>query len=181
MISNRYRMNSELKNLYDQVLKDRTTVLQEVYVLTEQQYRSNPRPGKWSISQILTHVLTSEQLSLGYMMKKAKGIDAVGNSGILESIKMWLLKVSQRMPINYSAPKVVVANTPEALSKEALRQKWLQHLHDLNAFLETIDDKNIRKKIYKHPVAGRLDARQALQFFQEHFHHHMPQIWRCVQ
>ncbi len=174
-------MNSDLKIQFEVIRKERTTVLQEVSSLTEEQFNFSPHLGKWSISQILTHVLTSEQLSLGYMTKKAKVIHTLDDSGWIESLKMLLLKVSQRIPLKYKAPKVVVASTPAALSKEELSQRWHHQLNELKDFLETIEDKHVRKKIYKHPIAGRLDVRQALQFFQEHFHHHLPQVWRLLE
>ena len=173
-------MNLELKILFDRVSTDRLKLLQEVALLSNEKFTSCPQAGKWSISEILTHVLTSEKLSLGYMLKKSNRINELNDSGPWESLKMMLLKMSQRLPLKFKAPKVVVDHTPEALSKGALTNAWHQHLNELQTFLETIEDKNIRKKIYKHPFAGRLDARQALQFFQEHFHHHLPQVRKLL-
>src|SRR5688572_8371178 len=115
-------------------------------------------PGKWSISQILTHILVAEQLSMLYMKKKSLGIDQVGNSGLIASLRIGLLKISQRIPaIKFKAPKVVLEHTPAALSLSELSEKWEAHRQKLKAFLESIEEKNKRKLIYKHVIAGRLD------------------------
>lgn len=143
-------------------------------------YNQPPAPGKWSISQILTHILTSERLSIGYMKKKSQGIDQIKNSGPVESMRLWLLILSQRIPVKYNAPKVLVQNTPEALPLEELIPKWNSVREELKTFLDSIEEKNVRKVIYKHPFAGRLDAQQAMVFLKEHINHHTPQIDRIV-
>jgi hypothetical protein len=115
-------------------------------------------------------------MSLNYMKKKIQGIDKLKNSGWTESGKIVVLKISQRLPFKYKAPKQVLENTPNTLSVDELREQWDIVRNDLQIFLNNIEEKNCRKMIYKHPVAGYLDATQALMFFREHIHHHMPQI-----
>ena len=99
-------------------------------------------------------------------------------NGELEII--FLLKISQRVPLKYKAPKAVVQHTPEPLSLSELKEQWNSLRNDLRDFLEKIEDKNIRKKIYRHPV-GRFNVVQAVTFFREHFQHHLPQIKRLLQ
>ena len=94
---------------------------------------------------------------------------------------MEILKWSQRLPfLKYNAPKHVVANTPEALPLEELERRWNTERLELSAFLGTVKDKDLRKLIYKHPVAGRFDVVQCLVFMREHYHHHLPQIKRLL-
>jgi hypothetical protein len=135
----------------------------------------------WSAGQILTHLLTSEQMSLGYMKKKSLGIDNLSNSGISEAIKIQVLKISQRLPIKYKVPEILSEKTPPAFPINELITNWNAARQDLKDFLEKISDNNIRKKIYKHPVAGMLNIAQALQFFDEHIHHHKPQIKKLIR
>lgn len=173
-------MNAELRELFGDIEYQRQQILQQVSALTPDRFHRSVN-GKWSVAHILTHLMTSERLSLGYMKKKSLGVDQVGNSGLLESIKSLSLKLSQRLPfMRYKAPKYVVENTPQALPFEDLSRDWTALRVELEKFLENIDDKNIRKKIYKHPVAGRLDVVQAVSFFREHIIHHLPQIKRLL-
>ncbi len=140
-----------------------------------------PSPAKWSIAQILTHIVTSEKLSIGYMKKKMLGIDQLNNSGIAGSLRFTLLQLSQRIPVlKFRAPKVVLTNTPQALPIDELISQWDALRNDLKSLLESIEEKNVKKAIYKHPLAGRLDAAQATAFFYEHIHHHWPQIKRLL-
>jgi len=113
--------------------------------------------GKWSVSQILTHLVTSERMSLIYMKKKSQDIDQVDNSILIESFKLLALKMSQRLPLRYKAPRVLV----EPMLLPAVIKKWNTVRMDLYTFPEAMHEENIRKKIYKHPIAGRLDVLQA--------------------
>ena len=135
----------------------------------------NP-PGKWNMLEILTHLLTAEHLSMNYIKKKSLGINEAGDSGVFESVKFLLLRISQRLPLKYKAPTYVIENTPNALSLDEIERQWDTLRNELRNFLESFDERNLQKKIYRHPVAGRLNIIQALKFFYEHIHHHKPQI-----
>jgi uncharacterized damage-inducible protein DinB len=132
--------------------------------------------GKWSVAQILIHIITSEKLALQYMQKKSLGIDQLKNSGPVEAIKLVLLTISQRIPVKYKAPKPIREKTPDAPAKELLFKLWDGERENLRLFLERIDSKHIQKMIFKHPVAGMLDTSQGLAFLREHIIHHKPQI-----
>ena len=174
-------MNAVFQSIYNKLEHQRIEILNRVKDLTVEKFNHTPSPEKWSISQILTHILVAEQLSVGYMKKKALGIEQLKNSGTFESIILELLKISQRIPaIKFKAPRVVLTNTPPAFPIAELTSRWETHRADLKAFLEKIEDKNVKKLVYKHPVAGKLDARQAIVFFREHINHHLPQIKRLL-
>ena len=139
-----------------------------------------PSKNKWSVNEILTHLVTSEQLTLRYIKKKSLGVDDLSNSGFGEKIRYAVLKVSQRLPLKYKAPENVVLHTPGAMELAELNTVWSNARKDLEQFLESITDVNIKKLIYKHPVAGRFDILQCLKFMREHYRHHLPQIKRLL-
>jgi hypothetical protein len=173
-------MHADLQQLFKQIENQRNDLLSEIEKLTPEQYHLS-KNGKWSIAQILTHLLTSEKLSFGYMKKKSLGIDSAGDSGFIEDLRYLFLKVSQRISfMKYRAPKIVVDNTPPAMSLPEVKKEWGAIREDLRIFLERMEEKNIRKKIYKHPVAGRLNVKQAIGFLSEHLNHHLPQIKRLL-
>lgn len=174
-------MNAVFQSIYNELERQRSTILDQVKNLPSERFNQVPAPGKWSVSQILTHIFIAEQLSMAYMKKKALGIDQLKNSGLSESIRLEVLKISQRIPaIRYKAPQAVVANTPPAYTLDELITRWTAQRGALRTFLDGIEDRNVKKLIYKHPVAGRFDARQALVFFREHIIHHWPQIKRLL-
>ena len=173
-------LNTKLQRHFDQLEADRKELLDQLTGVPVEKYHARPDARKWSISQILTHIFVSERLSLAYMKKKSLGIETLENSGPIEAIKLYMLKISQRIPLKYRAPKAVVQNTPEPLALSELKEQWNSLRNDLRDFLETIEDKNIHKKIYRHPV-GRFNVVQAVIFFREHFRHHLPQINRLLK
>jgi len=172
-------MNGKFQQILALAEQERLELLKEVSKLPAERlfYR---RGTKWSISQILIHLLTAEKLSLQYMKKKSLGIDSADNAGWWEAAKYFMLKISQRLPLRYKAPPYLSENMPEAFSFHDLSDQWDQHRKELIQFLHSIDEKNINKKIYKHPVAGRLSASQAVSFFRDHIKHHLPQIKRLL-
>jgi hypothetical protein len=174
-------VNSVFQSIYNELETQRAEILNQVKVLSLEKFNYSPSPEKWSISQILTHILVAEQLSVGYMKKKALGIEQLKDSGVVELFILEMLKASQRIPaIKFNAPKVVLTHTPPAFAIDELISRWQAHRADLKKFIESIEDKNVKKLLYKHPIAGRLDARQAMVFFREHIIHHLPQIKRLL-
>jgi hypothetical protein len=139
-----------------------------------------PANNKWSINEILAHLVTSEQLTLRYLKKKSLGADQLTNSGLVEKVKWIILKISQRLPIKYKAPKHVVSNTPAVLPLGELTRIWMDTREELREFLGTIREENLYKLVYKHPIAGRFDVVQCLMFMREHYYHHLPQIRRLL-
>lgn len=102
------------------------------------------------------------------------------NTGFLEEVKMGVLKISQRFPFKFKAPKVVVDLTPSHANLRELETEWNNARAELRNLLEKFDDTQIKKKIYRHIRAGRLNVQHALIFFHEHSIHHWPQIKRLL-
>jgi uncharacterized damage-inducible protein DinB len=174
-------LNTILRYQFDQLEKDRISLLKTLGEYPEDILNLKPGLEKWSVNQILIHLLTSEQLTLNYLKKKSLGINTLKDSGILTEARLSLLKISQRLPIRFKAPKFLKQNTPEPLPLPELTNRWNDSRNELLNFLESIGEENLRKLIYKHPVAGRFNILQCLVFLQEHFHHHLPQVKRILQ
>ncbi|MEQ8423734.1 MAG: hypothetical protein RIA63_03425 [Cyclobacteriaceae bacterium] len=96
-------MNSKLQTLFEDLERQRLQLLNEVKQQPEK-FDLKPDKKKWSIREILAHLVTAEKLTVQYMAKKIQGIDQAGDSGPLEEIKMIILKISQRLPLKFTAP-----------------------------------------------------------------------------
>ena len=173
-------MNTRLQYQFDQLERDRIGLLEKLTGYPENILNQKPGLEKWSVNQILIHLLTSERLTLLYLKKKSRGIDALKDSGLLTDLRLYLLKISQRLPLRFKAPKFLKQSTPDPVSLTELITQWNQSRVELQNFLESIADEHVRKLIYKHPVAGRFNIYQCLAFLREHFHHHLPQIDRVL-
>ncbi len=93
---------------------------------------------------------------------------------------MPILTLSQRLPLRFKAPKVVLESTPELIPFDELVRQWDLLRLELHSHLVKLPNAHIHKLVYKHPIAGRLSLPQALQFFAEHINHHKPQIKRTL-
>lgn len=94
---------------------------------------------------------------------------------------MLTLIISQRLPIKFKAPKVVVDHTPVFNNAAEIAAAWNQTRVELKDLLVRFEANQLKRKIYKHPIAGKLNIIQATRFFSEHIIHHTPQIKRLLK
>lgn len=170
-------MSERLSELFESLEKQRTELLNSLNDLAPDKL-NHSKKGKWSISQILGHIIASERLSLSYMTKKINAINTVGNTGWWSELKLFVFIVSQRLPLKYKAPKNLGDQPKSYPDYISLKEDWETSRQKLKLFLETFPANGLRKKIYRHPVMGRCSILHALIFFREHIIHHYPQIVR---
>jgi hypothetical protein len=173
-------MNPVLEKWLNTLETDRKELCNSLSGISQDQFTQRPFPGKWSISEIVSHLLTADRLSLDYMKKKSLAMETLKNAGWFEELKMIFFMASQRVPIKYNAPQRVVQSTPRDIDIATISNDWEVLLLDYRQFLSGIPEQHTRKKIYKHPILGRLDAKLCLQSIYEHYHHHLPQIKRLL-
>ena len=172
-------MNAKLQQLFNSLEQERSVLLDQIKKISPQQFHYAPE-GKWSISQILAHIVAGERLSIQYLSKKILGINEAKNSGIIEELKMVVLKLSQRLPFKFKAPRSVVKKTPSYQSLTDLIADWDNVRSELKTLLEKFQDNQINKKVYRHVRVGLMNIQHTLLFFREHIIHHTPQIERLI-
>jgi len=170
-------MNSRLQSLFDSIEKQRHLLLSTLKNLPSEKLNSH-LPNKWSINQIIAHLISAEQLSVRYINKKMLGINQAADTGFYEELKMILLQISQRLPFKFKAPKKVMENTFSESDITGLIEQWDSVRSELKDILEKIEDHQIRREVYRHVTVGLLNIQHALKFFGEHVNHHAPQIKR---
>jgi len=175
-------MNPAFENIFEQLESQRMKTLEGIEHLSVTQLNKSPLPGKWSVAQILSHLISAERLSLTYVQKKIQGVQDVPDSGLWEEVKISVLKISQRIPgIKFRAPKRVVENTALYQDFATIQKEWDSVRHDWNVILGKIQNEHATKLVYRHPLAGYLNIEQCLIFFREHIIHHTPQIKRLIK
>lgn len=168
-------MTSQLQKQFAFLEEERSRLLQHLKSLNSEQLNFH-EPAKWSLNQVYAHLIASEQLSVNYLKKKTQGLAQLPNTGFVEELKMTVLIISQRLPVKFKAPKVVVENTPIYESAKQIEEAWNNTRSDLAQVLNRFAEDQLNRKVYRHPLAGLLNIKQALRFFQEHMIHHQPQI-----
>lgn len=168
-------MNSTIQKRFDLIESQRIELLQLLKKIPSEKLNFQPE-GKWSINHIVAHMIAAERLSVMYLTKKIQAINEVEDTGLVEELKMIGLIISQRLPFKFKAPKIVVEHTAKDQDLAQLEGEWIKVRADLKKLLEKISDNHIKRSIYKHVRAGKLNIQHALIFFGEHVIHHRPQI-----
>jgi len=170
-------MNSRLQSLFDSIENQRQSLVSSLKNLPSEKLNKHA-PNKWSINQIIAHLISAEQLSVNYINKKMLGIDQTTDTGFYEELKMLMLQISQRLPFKYKAPKKVIENTVHESDISRLIEQWDLVRAELKSLLGKIEDHQIKRGIYRHVRVGLINIQHALKFFGEHVTHHTPQIKR---
>jgi uncharacterized damage-inducible protein DinB len=174
-------LNNSLLHVFDSLETQRSELLSLITTLSNEQLNAHSE-GKWSIAQVLSHIISSERLSVNYLNKKILGIKEAPNTTLTGELKMIILIISQRLPfLKFKAPKVVAENTTLYNSAGQLIEAWGKVRNELKETLKGFQDDQLKRKVYKHPIAGMLNIQQALRFFQEHVIHHTPQIKKLLR
>lgn len=168
-------MNPRLQQLYGDIEKQKEILLHSLRGLPREKLNNHPQ-DKWSINQIIAHLIAAERLSINYLNKKILGVNQVKETGLVEELKMILLTVSQRLPLKFKAPKIVIDQTAKETDLDKLVDEWDKTRAELKNILDRIEDHQLKRKIYRHVRAGMLNIQQALKFFYEHVQHHTPQV-----
>ncbi|MEQ8519598.1 MAG: DinB family protein [Cytophagales bacterium] len=168
-------METKLKKKFELMEKDKIAIFQKIKGLDNERLNSPPEPGKWSIIQILHHLIQAEEGTLNYIKKKTQSPEKLQNAGLIEKIKSKVLNYYLKSPKKWKAPEVV-NKIPENDSLEntlktydALREDWLN-------FLNGMPKDWVRKKIFRHPITGRMDMHMTLDFLDLHAKRHFKQI-----
>jgi uncharacterized damage-inducible protein DinB len=164
-----------IERQFEKLEAQRTELLSAVAGASEGALTSKP-DGKWSVLEILTHIVTAEQLSQAYLKKKMQGIESLPEAGLSSWLRSGLLTVSQRLPLRYKAPRRVVENTPEGLPLAEIKNRWDASRQEYRELLGRITETTVNKAVYKHPRAGYMNVLQMITFYRDHIVHHRPQI-----
>lgn len=155
----------------------RQKLIDELKTLDTAMLQQKPAADKWSVCEVLDHLQVAEAFSIGYAAKKMQGGKSVKKTGLASAARATMLSVSLRSGLKWKAP-AVIANAVENLPFDMVVEKWDAVRQRMKDFVEQLPDELIGREIYRHPYGGRLNAAQMLQFFEDHFYHHLKQIKR---
>ena len=135
---------------------------------------------KWSILQILQHLVLSEKLSMMYLAKKWKYSQDLPQKTLITLFRSWALLISIRSPIPLKAPARVNVFDQDKTSVEIIRE-WQLIRSEMKDFLEKLPVKVFDKELYKHPAVGKLTLDHMLEFFYAHCKRHHKQIIKIIE
>lgn len=163
--------------IFGRIEKQRKGIFLKIDALTDEQLHFSPKAEQWNLLQIVLHLVTSEKLSVIYMKIKANSDKEIPMSGLASKLRSLALKVGLMLPVKFTAPKMTDA-TGKDPDYHKLKSDWQKIRSELKSLIENLDDSTLESELFKHPVVGKLNMKQALKFMEMHTAHHRKQIQR---
>ena len=172
-------MGTEFLQQLEVLEGQRKALFARVEHLDEERLNRPPAAGKWSIIQVMCHLISAEKAFLASLRKEVSRGTGIGRAGLKNTLKRGLLKVAFSLPLRFKAPPRAEA-LPEHQDLETTRGQWDEvragWWETLGAFPPELAD----RELFRHPVVGRLSLAQGLDFMVDHLERHGRQIDRII-
>lgn len=164
-VSKKINQLEELKKEYLDVLSK----------YSQEQLNLQFEEGEWSLSQVVHHIIGSETGTGKYIHQKLKEIDTQDSTGLKNKMNSIALATALKSSKKFKVPKVL--GEPEnGFTYEELKTSWDENRARLIETVNRIPEKEHKKVIFKHPVAGPFNISQTLDFLINHLVHHKHQL-----
>jgi hypothetical protein len=161
-----------------QTLDDRRHALVQVLEgLTPEVLHARPRPGAWSVLEILEHVVAAERVILQGLPDPAELVDRPRSLQHRIKFPLVMLVLKFAIPVKVPSKRMLPAGQR---SLADLKDEWDQHLRWLRAFEAGQITDASRKAFFVHPVAGPITLVQALRMDLLHVGIHARQVARIL-
>jgi hypothetical protein len=151
----------------------RNALLDEMETLEPGKLLARPRAGKWSILEIVEHLVLAERVVFQGLPEPSqlKIREPRPKDRVRYHVVMFVLRTG--IPVGVVSPAML----PEGgRDLAALRRLWDENQAWLRAYVESLGAKGIHRPALKHPVAGPLTLRQAIVMSRVHLDRHIRQI-----
>lgn len=174
-------MDQKTKALFDNLEQKLLALEKELSVLSSEQLTKVPKPGAWSVLDILHHLKMAESYGHQYSEKKLSFNPTLPNDNWQARFRSGLLNAFNRSSFKIKAPKGVDESFfPKDVAFDQIIMEWKAQRMALQTFLAGLDPEIYTKQVYKHPLGGRLSLYDMLRFFDSHFDRHYKQIQRTL-
>ena len=148
--------------------------IEKLPAISEEVFQQNPIQGEWSYSEVYSHLIAANGLTLRGL---EKCID--GTAKLMTRPAHWkarLILFLGKLPGKQKVPAILESTIKKIDKKEA--EQGMKHLQKLLNDLMPRIEKAPKNQGLKHPRMGLLNAVQWIRFMQIHTEHHIPQLKR---
>jgi hypothetical protein len=167
-------MLPELSDLWAKIETRHQEMFDLIDELTPEQLLFKPEPDRWSILQVLQHVILGAQ---GMRRSEAELRDnplrEILKPG--EMVKVVMDVLVNDVPVDVPDPSM---EPNGEVTVEELRVIWEKERRGVAALLETVTAENHEQVMFSHAAAGPLTALQMLEVGEAHIETHRRQIDR---
>lgn len=172
-------MRSSLMTQFEELETLRHQLTGNLRALDGARLQARPRADAWCALEIVSHLMTAERHSLAYVRKKLNDPASIPEAGIGAHVRSTLLRIALALPFRFKAPEVVSKpECPESL--ESAVTAWDEVRDGWRTLLDTLPPELESKAIFRHPVVGRINLSDTLQFHRSHLQRHCAQIERAI-
>ena len=153
----------------------RHALLDEMGALEPVVLTAKPLAGKWSILEIIEHLVLAERVVFKGMPDPSR-LEA-GERGLGNHARYLLVTFVLKAGLPVRAPSRRML--PQGgRSLDELRRLWDENQDWLRLVVDEAGPEGVRRAVFHHPVAGPLTVEQAVRMLQVHFDGHVSQIHR---
>ena len=172
-------MNAQLEKQFNQIEEQRKDLFNELKGFSDELLNKKPAPEKWSVAEVIAHLITAEEMSLKYLQKKTQDTSTAKPESFNSKWRWLLVQIVFTFNIKFKAPEIVEPKLGYQ-SQADLEKKWTDVRSQIAAILNKLSDKEINTELWKHAVAGKLNLYHMVEFFGVHTGRHKKQIERTL-
>jgi hypothetical protein len=166
-------MHAPLHKLIQSLDGRRCALLDELEALSPEDLQARARPDKWSILEIVEHLMIAERVVLGGLPPAPDLVER--RHGLKDRCVYPLVMLVLRFPIPVKVPSRRMLPTGTMPLAE-IRSQWDETLRWLRSYTAGLDPDGHRRAVFVHPVAGPITLTQALRMDRLHLDRHIRQI-----
>ena len=174
-LSTALTMELDIKKNWDLLENSRMALMQELSKYDNAILNKKPEPNAWSANQNIIHLMEAELGSLAYLRKKLSFGSNVPKSGFKSAFRLRMLKIIFALPLKFKAPPSL-KQPAEVSNFNELKSTWASQRLDFQDFIDNLPNNVIYGEIWNHPIAGKMNIVQMIDFFNQHFNRHRLQI-----
>jgi len=169
--------NARLQQRLRALDERRRALLDEVEALSADRLTARPLPGKWSILEIVEHLVLAERDVLQNLPEPSQLVGRKRDLKARISYPMVVFVLKYGIPVEVPSPRMVPTGHA---SLAGLRREWDESQRWLRSYVDGLDEHGFGSAVFVHPVTGPLTVAQAIRLDQVHVETHARQIGRLL-
>jgi hypothetical protein len=170
-------MDDQLQKALQAFDQSRCVLLDELDTLRAETLLAKPLPDKWSILEIVEHLVLAEREVLQNMPEPSHMVELKRSLKAHFTYPMVMMVLRCRIPVKAPSRGMIPRGNS---SLAALRRQWDESQQWLRSYIGGLDGEGVSRAVFQHPVAGPLNALQAVQMGRLHVATHARQIRRLL-
>lgn len=162
----------------DSIERKRARLLDDIATMPPAMVTSHPRPGKWSIQEIVEHLVLSEVGVLGDLAA-LRDVPPLRRR-LKHRLRYWVVMFVLRFDIPVQVPSRALLPGGERSIAELGRQ-WEANHRLLREWLANPEPRQVDAALFRHPIAGPMTAIESLRMLEVHLDRHARQVQALVR